>query len=62
MRTFSKSIDFIAESIPLTTFPMLCETDLIVTAVCTLLLTASMRDASFKRFSFSFCFRIAFWA
>lgn len=55
-------MDFIAESIPRTTLPMLCETCRIVTAVCTRLLTASMRDASLRRLSFSFCLRIAFCA
>lgn len=47
---------------PLTTFPILWLTVLIVTAVCTRELTASILDASFRRFSFSFCLRIEFWA
>jgi len=47
---------------PLTTFAMLPVTCRIVTAVCTLLLTASMRDARRSRFSRSFCLRMAFWA
>lgn len=60
--TFSKSILFIAESIPLTTFAILPVTCRIVTAVCTLELTASILDASLSRFKCSFCLRIAFWA
>lgn len=51
---------FMAESMPLTTFAMLPVTWRIVTAVCTLLLTASMREARRSRFSFSFCFLMAF--
>ena len=60
--TFSKSILFIAESMPLTTFAILPVTCLIVTAVCTRELTASIRDARRSKFKFSFCFRIAFCA
>lgn len=60
--TFSRSIAFIAPSIPRTTPAMLPVTCRIVTAVCTLLATASMREPSRRRLSFSFCFRIAFWA
>lgn len=60
--TFSKSIAFIAPSIPRTTCPMLPVTCLIVTAVWTLLATASMREPSLSRLSFSFCFRMAFCA
>lgn len=47
---------------PLTTFAMLPVTWRIVTAVCTRELTASMREPSRSRFSFSFCLRIAFCA
>ena len=61
-RTFSKSMLFMAPSIPRTTFAMLPVTWRMVTAVCTRLLTASMRDASRSRFSFSVCLRIAFCA
>jgi hypothetical protein len=61
-QTFSKSIAFIAESMPRTTLPILWLTCLIVTAVCTLLLTASIREANFSKLSFSFCFRIEFCA
>jgi hypothetical protein len=53
---------FMAASMPLTTFPMLWLTERIVTAVCTLELTASILEASLRRFSFSFCLRIEFWA
>lgn len=53
---------FIAVSMPLTTFAMLPVTDRIVTAVCTLLLTASSRDPSRSRLTRSFCLRIAFCA
>jgi hypothetical protein len=60
--TFSRSILFIAPSIPLTTFAILPVTCRIVTAVCTRLLTASMRLASRRRLSFSFCLRMAFCA
>ena len=62
MITFSKSILFIAPSIPRTTFAILPVTCLIVTAVWTRLLTASMRLANRRRLSFSFCLRMAFWA
>lgn len=47
---------------PLTTFAMLPVTDRIVTAVCTRELTASIREPSRSKLSFSFCLRIAFWA
>lgn len=60
--TFSKSMLFIALSIPLTTFAMLPVTCRMVTAVCTLLATASMRLARRSKLSFSFDFRIEFWA
>ena len=60
--TFSRSMAFIAESMPLTTLAILPVTCRIVTAVCTRELTASMREARRSRFSFSFCLRIAFWA
>ena len=60
--TFSKSILLIAPSIPLTTPAILPVTCLIVTAVCTLLATASILDPNLNKLSFSFCFRIAFWA
>lgn len=60
--TFSKSILFIAPSIPLTTFAMLPVTERIVTAVCTRELTASIREPRRSRFNFSFCLRIAFCA
>ena len=62
MRTLSRSMVFMAASMPLTTLPMLWLTCRIVTAVCTRELTASIRDASFSRFSFSFCLRIEFCA
>jgi len=60
--TFSRSIAFIAESMPFTTFAMLPVTWRIVTAVWTLLLTASRRDANRNRFRRSFCLRMAFCA
>lgn len=60
--TFSKSIAFIAESMPFTTFAILPVTWRIVTAVCTLLLTASRREASRNRLRRSFCLRMAFCA
>jgi hypothetical protein len=47
---------------PLTTFVMLPVTLLIVTAVCTLELTASSLEPKRSRFNFSFCLRMAFWA
>lgn len=53
---------FIALSMPRTTLAILPVTDRIVTAVWTLELTASILDASRSRFTFSFCFRIAFCA
>lgn len=53
---------FIALSMPRTTFAMLPVTDRIVTAVWTLELTASILDASRRRLTFSFCFRMAFCA
>ena len=53
---------FIAWSMPLTTFAILPVTCLIVTAVCTRELTASILDASLSRFSRSFCLRMAFCA
>ena len=60
--TFSKSMLFIAVSMPFTTFVMLPVTLRIVTAVCTRELTASSREPRRSRLSFSFCLRIAFWA
>jgi hypothetical protein len=57
--TFSKFIVSIALSIPRTTWPMLPVTARIVTAVSTLLATASMREARRKRLSDSFCLRMA---
>lgn len=53
---------FIALSIPLTTFAMLPVTCLMVTAVCTLLATASILEARRRRFRRSFCFLMAFCA
>ena len=50
----------IALSIPFTTLPILFVTLRIVTAVSTLLATASILDASLNRFSPSVFFRIAF--
>jgi hypothetical protein len=47
---------------PLTTFAMLPVTCRIVTAVCTLELTASILDANRSRLRFSFFFRMAFCA
>jgi hypothetical protein len=41
---------------------MFMETRCIVTAVCTRLLTASIREANRSRLSFSFCLRMAFCA
>jgi hypothetical protein len=60
--TFSKSMLFIATSMPLTTFVILPVTLRMVTAVCTRELTASSREPSRSKLSFSFCLRIAFWA
>ena len=60
--TFSKSMLFIAVSMPLTTFVILPVTDRIVTAVCTRELTASSLEPSRSRLTFSFCLRIAFCA
>jgi len=53
---------FIAESMPLTTFAILPVTCRIVTAVWTLELTASIREARRRRLRFSFFLRMAFWA
>jgi hypothetical protein len=53
---------FMAWSMPLTTFIMLPVTCLIVTAVCTLLATASILLPSRSKFKRSFCFRMAFCA
>ncbi|KAH9423294.1 selenium binding, partial [Dermatophagoides pteronyssinus] len=47
---FSKFIDFIAESIALVTPPIDCAIDLVATAVCTRLATASTRLAIRKKF------------
>ena len=47
---------------PFTTPAILPVTCRIVTAVWTLLATASIRDPSLSKLIFSFCFRIAFWA
>ena len=51
---------FIAPSMPRTTLAMLPVTCFIVTAVCTLLATASILDDNLRRFNRSFCFLIAF--
>lgn len=51
-----------ALSMPFTTLPIEFVTDRIVTAVSTRLATASIREASRRRLSPSFFFRIAFWA
>lgn len=51
-----------ALSIPLTTLPILLVTDLIVTAVSTLLATASILEERRRRLSPSFFLRMAFWA
>jgi len=58
--TRSRFILSIALSIPLTTLPIEFVTLLIVTAVSTLLATASIREANRNRFSPSVFFRIAF--
>ena len=59
---FSRSMAFIAPSMPRTTPAMLPVTCLIVTAVWTLLATASIREPRRRRLTFSFCLRIAFCA
>lgn len=51
-----------ALSMPFTTFAMLPVTCLMVTAVCTLELTASILDARRSKLTFSFAFLIAFCA
>lgn len=61
-RTRSRFILSIALSIPFTTVPMLFVTVRIVTAVCTRLATASIRDDSRRRLSPSVFLRMAFWA
>ena len=61
-RTLSGLIDFMATSKLRLTFiilPVICR---IVTAVWTRPATASTREASCRRLSFSFCLRTAFWA
>jgi hypothetical protein len=57
--TFSRSILFIAESMPRTTFAMLPVTERMVTAVWTRELTASMREARRRRLTCSFFLRMA---
>ena len=47
---------------PLTTLVILPVTCLIVTAVCTRELTASILEPRRSKLSFSFCFRMAFCA
>lgn len=60
--TRSRFILSIALSIPFTTCPILFVTCRIVTAVSTRDATASILDASRRRFKPSVFFRIAFWA
>jgi hypothetical protein len=61
-RTLSGLIDFMATSKLRLTFIMLPVIWRIVTAVCTRPATASTREESCRRLSFSFCLRTAFWA
>jgi hypothetical protein len=61
-RTLSGLIDFMATSKLRLTFIMLPVIWRIVTAVWTRPATASTREDSCRRLSFSFCLRTAFWA
>jgi hypothetical protein len=60
--TLSGLIVFIATSMAFVTLCMFTVTTCIVLAVCTRPATASTREASWRRLSFSPCFRTAFWA